>query len=864
MGGSIRQMITSAGTVAFLAGAALLATGALGWATDATAATLATPTVEAFFHPETGQILEVKDLAGGRSAVERVTDRYEIEDEERVLRADETTDRITDRFVSADGQRLRFSCANPDLPGLVIEKVYFFEEDERTLAKRVTFHNAAVSGFFIKYFTDAQAGAPLLQNGWFHRSAKHGDYLRRPGDLAEPFQLGHDQTEIHRVMLVAPQQQLGAVHYRYLVDNRVSLYQTSNNFAQYAAWKPDGWRFSICAFRLDPGDARTAQVNLEINDGDVMAFYVRYRQRPQIDREIYHAQIPAWVPAADMMGHGNHLEIEDGERTFQPWWDCYEENGIQLINLGLRGLSYRVHWGGTLSAGKTMVWPHGFRSGKEPYELNLDEVWKTTRDKHRQVDRMTTGFYTLMWWSCSRSHTFKEHPEFMIWGKDGEPDFEPSGGKPRPCDSCGSPSYSNDLGAPGAIEHFAKMYGDMARNFEFDHVYIDGGPTGVSRLNWKRKAVPQSYLWIDAQRAIRDAVREANPQGAFFLNADRWHVADINFWEYGTWHRPGKDDWRIIPVGLALAKINSQPDTAVVPMRWASWIGPRGAGRRIDLHEPLYPNYLLGFGLTPHGDNITLGIFKKRLPIIRAAKELRGSVMVDAGLDPAWWKSYEPTAVEGYTLRRGNVGLVPFMSRQKDDASVEVSFDTAPLGLSGEFPVYTWVNAFIPPAIEQLNSVQSGRHTEPEGPYPRAFAVRSLARTDGFVDRVSGAITLPGAGDRIGLNEPGPLQLVVAASVPAWIYEAEGYRYHSALPEQDGIKVSPASGRDNEFRFRVWTEKEGTKLFFPQALLPFPVRRQADMEGDALELTETHWDEEEGWLITVPTGLHVVTFVRAM
>ena len=131
-------------------------------------------------------------------------------------------------------------------------------------------------------------------------------------------------------------------------------------------------------------------------------------------------------------------------------------------------------------------------------------------------------------------------------------------------------------------------------------------------------------------------------------------MGDINFWELGPWHsgpwygRPGwPKDWRWIPSPLSLAKITADPGVAVIPMRWGMFPGnPRDADgnrrdalRFFDPPEPLYPNYLLAFGLVPYNDNLSLGMFRRRMPIVRAAKELRGAEMADAKVEPAWWNA---------------------------------------------------------------------------------------------------------------------------------------------------------------------------------------------------------------------------------
>ena len=123
-----------------------------------------------------------------------------------------------------------------------------------------------------------------------------------------------------------------------------------------------------------------------------------------------------------------------------------------------------------------------------------------------------------------------------------------------------------------------------------------------------------------------------------------------------------------------------------------------------DLNDLHYVGYVLGLGLVPMFDNMTVRMAARRVPIVRAARELRGSRMVDAKVRPAWWLSASPTGVEAYTLTKGGFGLIPVMSRQGPARRETITFDTAPLGVAAGRRMYLWVNAV---------SMPSGRSGQP-------------------------------------------------------------------------------------------------------------------------------------------------------
>jgi len=838
----------------------LLVTFLFATLADAAPSRLQTSSLQIDLNPQTGVVEGIVDLASGIQVCAGLRDRYVTENETETREAWETDDQVVEAFFSIDRTSASFICRNPALPGLQIEKRYYIDASNQSLVKGARFRNDSDAGFFLKYYTHGEAGAQLHQNGFYFRPRKHTEVTYLANDITEPIRLGHDQTGIHRILLVAPERELGVAHYRCKVDGRTSLKQTSNNFETYAAFLPDGWRFSVCAFYLNPGDVRSAETRLDVFDGDAVGWMIRYRQRPEI-RDMWKIDVAPWARDAHVYAHGNHCEV-DGRRTFQPWYDFYREKKLSMVSLGVA--EYRVPWSDLRSTGEIDIWPGGFRNTPDPETTNLDHFWRHTRNLRAEAYQAFKGEYTLIWWISSAGKPFKEHPEWVAYGRDGQPDAEFHGGKPRRDDSSGAPSYTTDVAVPSVKEHFGRSYHDMIFNFEHDHIYIDGPPTGISRLNWKQKHVSQTYEWIDMYHDyIRAGVREANPQGGVFFNADVFPMGDVNFWELGSWHS-NRRGWRWIAAGMCMGKINVAPDAALIPMRW-NYFMPRAApveDRTPDLHEPLYPNYLLAFGCVPMGDNLTLGMFKRRLPIVLAAHELRGSFMVDGKIDPAWWKIPEESGVEAYTLRRDDFGLVPVIGRQAEDSRISVSFETRPLGLSPTYPVYVWNNAFNTPIPERFTQAESSTDFEPRLPYEKTFTLRPMKRYESFTERVQVEVDLPGAGKRATIGDAGPVQLLVVSSVPAWVYEADGYRYQSALPQQAGVKVSPASGRPDEFRMRVWTEKPGTRIFVPLSLLPFEVKPEASIHGESATIEPTTWDDEKGILVDVPQGTFVVTFDR--
>lgn len=368
-------------------------------------------------------------------------------------------------------------------------------------------------------------------------------------------------------------------------------------------------------------------------------------------------------------------------------------------------------------------------------------------------------------------------------------------------------------------------------------------------LNWKLKTVTQGAAEHAKQlRLMREAFRSVNPQGALWLNGSFWPMADICYYESSDWYHMRDADWRFMAVPFFVSKINLPPGTAFSPMRWARRFKVNDQERKV-YHEPVYPNYLLALGFTPQLGYLTFEDLHRRLPIVRAAKEVRNSVMVNANIDPAWWQQVEPAAVEAYALRKGDFGLIPVINRAKEDRVFEISVDTAPLRILPSKPLYLWVAGLELPA-EDIS-------VRPE----RCLTTRIIKRLEQAPARVTFAVDAPQRqpGHIMGA---GPVQLAIAASVPAWVYEAEGERFQVPLPEQRGIKVSPAPARPGELQMRVWCERRGTKIFVPEAFLLGKAQPKIELDYRPCETEKATWDDEAGVLIEVPEGMHIIKLVE--
>ena len=807
--------------------------------------------LRALFDARTGGLGRVRGKQANLAVVDRIVDRYEIETRAGTRTSTETADQVR-QWRSAGPRRIEFDCINKDLPELKISKIYRLDASGSAILKTVTLANRSRKGFFVKHFTDATAAKGFRDKAFYYQPRKgRRGAISRATDVDKLRMLGSDQAERMFVLLLAPQVGVGVAHHRHLVDGRYCTPKVGNNFALYGAWTPDGWRFSTAAFRFEPGQRRSVTWRLEVNDGDVMSRYMRYRRLPEVRRALFDYSVPEWVGDLDVFIDGMGIlqpnvspaKTVKAMGSTEQWWELFRR---EKLHLGIRIGIFRPHWGDMPARG--VYTRHPGRT-KPAVRINLDDIWRQGRTIRRGIPSVRMGQYNIFAFVDSKSRFFREHPEALIYRKDGGPDYEAKGGRPRPSDVGGWPSHLRDIGAAGVIETTARQAAEHVEAMEYDYVYIDGTVNGVSRLNWKRMAVTQTYVWIDAFHRIRQRVRQSRPEAVILTNGDTWPVTEINYWEYYHWTRRNYD-WRHIAVSLPIAKIIADPRTALVPIKWNnSSARALIEEARADVNDLHYAGYVLGLGLVPMFDNLTVHMARRRVPVVRAAKELRGSEMVDAKVRPAWWRHVRPIGAEAYTLRKGGFGLIPVMSRREHTQPEEVSFDTAPLGLVNRHGLYLWVNAYQPPPGHAITSKLL---------YDRVFRVRALARKPKLPPRAELNLPLPGAGK--GLREktaPGPLQLIVAASVPAWVYSADGYRYQAALPEQRQVAVRPVPSRPNELQMQVTCRASQAKIFLPDTLLGGRATH-VQIDYHPASTRASHWDREPGLLVDIPSGSHVL------
>jgi hypothetical protein len=250
-----------------------------------------------------------------------------------------------------------------------------------------------------------------------------------------------------------------------------------------------------------------------------------------------------------------------------------------------------------------------------------------------------------------------------------------------------------------ALEAFVRGYERAFRLFDVDFLYPDGG-RGVpgffgNRSDWNLRLFESPAGGYDLAGEIYRALKSTGKDKVFFCNTFNPLPGDLGFVEVagGPWVWP---EWRVLSDTLYAIK-RLQPK------------GMRNGLLYWDLSNPVadrrFVNYLFALAYVPnnflpHWEGPYQQLFDRHIPYVNGAYEIREAMLIDADLSPCWRR--EKTEIDAFSLRQGNVALIPVLNHYLEDRVVSVSADWKKLGLEPNRPAYLWTFKLLaPPQVER-------------------------------------------------------------------------------------------------------------------------------------------------------------------
>jgi hypothetical protein len=717
----------------------------------------------------------------GGKVVERLVDAYHYETKAMTQEADEYADKI----VTARRERgvLALEVRNEQLPQLRLTKTYRLGH-EGQLVKDVTVDTTDAAGDQFIVLQTAGVLNQAFRQGSVYVGGDRGLGARVFADEVvaplRPWALG--ERNMHLVASLRYDRDRGVCQFRHLVNGRYARPITSSwteaaNFPP--TYTPNGWKMGMGVWHLHSGRPQSMQSQLVLLAGADTDLYGFYRHLPEV--EAWYAQAgdrPSWpedLIASAMVGtppitETNEDMLSSARRTLA----MFDVGTFEILRY-IQGV-----WGDFETEG----WARG------PNGERLDTEWgrQLFQQLHAMSPRLKVGLYTWAWAANPESQVMQAHPDWFIrLDKSGQV-FN---------------SYSNLrlnharlISQPGSRDEILGRFEAIVKTFDPDFFYLDGGGGGSNLIDWEKLTLDQDPDWEDFHMAIRRITRQYGADKAVFFNARTGPVWDLAYYE-GVDQRLRQSTWRESADAMATIKIRQlfDPKQKVIPLYW-----------RTDT-LPYFSNYCVGLGICPaqyFGQNEQ----SVRLPYMVAAYETRHLQWAEADLNPDYRRD-RLTQVEAHTLRSPGAGIISVISHLPQAEEVEVSADTAKLGLDPKRPVYVW--------LYRMNDI---REAKPAYPMP---LTRKLHQETGWgLDNPARPALLDiieKPGPRVGARyafDPELLNMLVFTNSPAVVWSAGGRRVAIGLPEVMGVKLAGSvRNRDASVQWQSeWPEAE--------ALLPLP------------------------------------------
>ncbi len=731
--------------------------------------------------PKTGAVAAIWDLRlKGRRVIKETNDEYRIVGEEGIFKAAEQSDRVVS--IRKDANTVTVECVNRLLKNLLITKIYRFADSYREIAKTVHFRSNAQRGYFIEYFNKLVFDREFCKSGYFGLHSE--DYLG-PGDMT------FDSRKYNRII----------AQYRYKINDRYVMVRSGFNFSDEYRYAEDGWFAPVYAdYLAGSGSVKScAEVRILILAGDEFDYYSYYDNLPEV-KKVYDIDVSKWFwkeCRMDAMYMGRN----------QPLLEKLKDMPCMTTRWNLNLL-----WGDYFSEGQLVC---GTPRKPRPTVL-AEDIAKQNYDFIKSAPNWRIAMYTWLWSIAKGTRTLKEHPEFVVTTREGKFDYAN-----WRHDLTGEPSYLKQIRAPGFMEYFINQYREYAQKMGVQFIYIDGCPSGISRLDWRLHTVEQNYDWLEYFRRVRQTIRSIEPDGFLFVNNPNQPYSDGGYYEDHSMIKKMEKDWRAYAHKLMVLKYRERRKRWHALLYWT------------EASKPIYSDYALGLGFTYSNGGTEWHAIKLR-SYVNAAWELRGSKMVIAVDSPRFWR--EKTDFEVYSLRKGYEGIISIINRKGKESIVPVQLNAVKMGFKSDSPVYIW----------QLRMRDTRGAKKWKTVPTQCFDKVYLGKKNIYNGKLNLSIKA----------RPLLLELIILTQSPVWFTEVNGEKLRTVQNNMLIASINPISGDARQFQ--VIVEKGNAELFLlnERGIKPIVL-----LDGQRCKIKAAKLGNAIGFSVRITTGKHVL-FVK--
>jgi hypothetical protein len=405
---------------------------------------------------------------------------------------------------------------------------------------------------------------------------------------------------------------------------------------------PDGWRFRLllCA----ENTRASASADYVLHRGDWYDGWALYKDMPGF-RETYRGldRIPAWCRQIKYGTFWNAPEYEQFAASAAKMADRLGDNAY--LSVGVFGWSL-----------------DGDYETERPFMVETLSMAMTPEFMRRCMatiqhhPRVKTGLYIQGVLIDTVSQCFRDHPDWVIHGRDGKPLDSGFG------DNQVGKMYIGDARVRPWVEHFHSRIAAVCRAYDCGWIYLDGGGYAED-FDWSRRTATGFPEWLKVNEGVLRAVRSTGADRGLLINFQNAPFGDMSWLECG-YFGPAVP-WRETVDFCFDTEVLQDPRYTLEPLYWGD--------------NDRYLAMCVAFGFTPCGD-VSVEKPEATWRAIEAAWRMKPGRLIlnSAATLPVWWR--DGGSVVSFAERVGDDVVVPVLNFG-DAEQVEVTVDVVAAGI---------------------------------------------------------------------------------------------------------------------------------------------------------------------------------------
>lgn len=296
--------------------------------------TLANSVSAYHFNDATGSVSDIRFLPSGKRVVTAVCNSYLLMAHgEKDVTAFEAQDRVIEK--KKNGGSICYRCVNPLLPGLVISKRYWLENNG--LRRELTFQNQDSRKRYLIPFTRVAFAPEFKRDSFWFGAGYLGPFIPAPQVTKETKVDKYVQSSKGMVLIHSDPGKGSFANYRVKINDTVVYPWWQSTIGRYREqedrlyYTPDGWRMSLGCLDLPPDDGSIRYTDvLTVFSGNLFTFFSEILGKDRDFQEAL-AAIPPVAPEADDLSYILSMSANDVARHHTEMLD--EGKVVYLANL---------------------------------------------------------------------------------------------------------------------------------------------------------------------------------------------------------------------------------------------------------------------------------------------------------------------------------------------------------------------------------------------------------------------------------------------------------------------------------------------------------------------------------------------------